>query len=162
AHFATRHGVPQPLGADTWSRSAGGTSVELSDRAYARGSSCRRHRTAGSVGDDHAYPSDPTPHCAWRHCRNVGRQCACCAAQSRTDRGLMSALASLADLSAVKLALMAQEIRAETSQVLRADPIAIVGMACRTPGGCQTPDAFWHLLAAGVDATSDIPADRFD
>jgi acyl transferase domain-containing protein len=74
----------------------------------------------------------------------------------------MNALASLADLSAVKLALMAQQVRAQTSQVLRADPIAIVGMACRTPGGCETPDAFWHLLAAGVDATSDIPADRFD
>jgi acyl transferase domain-containing protein len=74
----------------------------------------------------------------------------------------MSAPATLANLSAVKLALMAQEVRAQTSQVLRADPIAIVGMACRTPGGCETPDAFWQLLATGVDATSDIPADRFD
>ena len=67
----------------------------------------------------------------------------------------MSAPATLANLSAVKLALMAQEVRAQTSQVLRADPIAIVGMACRTPGGCETPDAFWQLLATGVDATSE-------
>ena len=43
----------------------------------------------------------------------------------------MSAPATLANLSALKLALMAQEVRAQTSQVLRADPIAIVGMACR-------------------------------
>ena len=108
------------------------------------------------------YSSDPTPHPAWRRCRTLGRRCAYRVARTPTEQRLMSALATFADLSAVKLALMAQEMRAQTSQVLRADPIAIVGMACRTPGGCETPDAFWHLLAAGVDATRDIPADRFD
>lgn len=74
----------------------------------------------------------------------------------------MSAPATLANYSAVKLALMAREARAQTSPILLADPIAIVGMSCRTPGGCETPDAYWQLLAAGVDATSDVPADRFD
>ncbi|MFJ5925167.1 SDR family NAD(P)-dependent oxidoreductase [Kitasatospora sp. NPDC092948] len=40
------------------------------------------------------------------------------------------------------------------------DPIAIVGMACRFPGGVRTPDEFWQLLADGVDAITEFPTDR--
>ncbi len=43
----------------------------------------------------------------------------------------------------------------------RAEPIAIVGMACRLPGGASTPEAFWRLLSDGVDAVTTVPADRF-
>jgi acyl transferase domain-containing protein/NAD(P)-dependent dehydrogenase (short-subunit alcohol dehydrogenase family) len=41
-------------------------------------------------------------------------------------------------------------------------PIAIVGMACRFPGGANDPDAYWERLMNGVDAVTEIPADRFD
>ena len=41
-------------------------------------------------------------------------------------------------------------------------PIAVVGMACRMPNGIETPEAFWSALEKGVDATSDIPASRWD
>ena len=41
-------------------------------------------------------------------------------------------------------------------------PIAIVGIGCRFPGGVVDADGFWRLLAAGVDAISEIPANRFD
>ncbi|SMF03967.1 amino acid adenylation domain-containing protein [Tistlia consotensis] len=41
------------------------------------------------------------------------------------------------------------------------EPIAIVGLACRFPGG-ETPEAFWELLAAGRDAVGPIPEDRWD
>ena len=37
-------------------------------------------------------------------------------------------------MSAVKLALMAKQMRAQAETALRADPIAIIGMACRVPG----------------------------
>ncbi|WP_459545864.1 type I polyketide synthase [Nocardia sp. X0981] len=40
------------------------------------------------------------------------------------------------------------------------EPIAIVGMSCRFPGGVSSPDELWELLAAGIDATGEFPADR--
>lgn len=68
----------------------------------------------------------------------------------------------LAGVSAVKIALMAQKARSESEAVLRADPIAIIGMGCRFPGGADSPEAFWQLLADGVDAVRPVPADRWD
>ncbi|RKS10382.1 acyl transferase domain-containing protein [Nocardiopsis sp. Huas11] len=41
-----------------------------------------------------------------------------------------------------------------------AEPIAIVGMGCRLPGGADTPEALWSLLRDGVDAVGDLPTDR--
>ena len=41
------------------------------------------------------------------------------------------------------------------------EPIAVVGMACRFPGGAN-PDDFWDFLARGGDAVGEIPAERWD
>ena len=68
----------------------------------------------------------------------------------------------LAAISAIKLALMAKDVRTQAGQVLRADPIAIIGMACRVPGGGDTPEHFWELLRDGVDAVRAVPTDRWD
>lgn len=42
------------------------------------------------------------------------------------------------------------------------EPLAIVGMGCRFPGGVETPEGFWTLMAEGRDGIVEIPSDRLD
>ncbi len=44
----------------------------------------------------------------------------------------------------------------------RHEPIAVVGLACRFPGGVRDAAEFWRLLRAGRDATGEVPPDRWD
>src|SRR5882757_818405 len=40
------------------------------------------------------------------------------------------------------------------------DPIAILGMGCRFPGGVNSPEDLWQMLSDERDAVSEFPADR--
>ncbi|ATB34120.1 polyketide synthase [Melittangium boletus DSM 14713] len=42
------------------------------------------------------------------------------------------------------------------------EPIAIIGVGCRFPGGANSPESYWKLLSGGVDAVQEVPSSRWD
>ncbi|WP_432046097.1 type I polyketide synthase [Streptomyces asiaticus] len=49
---------------------------------------------------------------------------------------------------------------AASDAAVDSDPIVIVSMSCRFPGGVRTPEELWNLVMAGTDAMSEFPSDR--
>ncbi|MFI9031223.1 type I polyketide synthase, partial [Streptomyces sp. NPDC053560] len=56
--------------------------------------------------------------------------------------------------------LPAETATAVATTAVDDDPIAVVGLACRFPGGVSTPEELWQLLEAGGDGIGPFPADR--
>jgi phthiocerol/phenolphthiocerol synthesis type-I polyketide synthase D len=50
----------------------------------------------------------------------------------------------------------------KASRISVAEPVAVVGIGCRFPGGVVGPDSYWAFLANGGNAISEVPADRWD
>ncbi|PWQ99246.1 type I polyketide synthase [Leucothrix arctica] len=67
----------------------------------------------------------------------------------------------ISQLSPLKIAMAAQQLAPKMS-IVNAEPIAIVGMGCRLPGGVDSPEKYWELLKEGKDAVSEMNSDRWD
>jgi len=68
------------------------------------------------------------------------------------------------NLSSMQRAIVTiQKMRAKIEQLerTRIEPIAIVGMACRFPGGGNTPEEFFQHLEDGIDSVTEVPPERW-
>jgi len=59
------------------------------------------------------------------------------------------------------LALKKLQAKVDAMEAAQHEPIAIVGMSCRFPGGADTPTALWQLLQRKTDAIAEVPPDRW-
>ncbi|KZL51498.1 hypothetical protein A2T98_01895 [Nodularia spumigena CENA596] len=59
-------------------------------------------------------------------------------------------------------ALKQAKIQLEEVERAKKEPIAIVGVGCRFPGGANDPETFWQILRDGVDTITPIPGDRWN
>src|SRR2546422_4241985 len=66
---------------------------------------------------------------------------------------------SLIKNALIEIDRLQSQLDAERSA--RTEPVAVIGLGCRFPGA-ENPDEFWRLLQGGVDAVSEVPADRWN
>ncbi|HAO22359.1 MAG TPA: beta-ketoacyl synthase, partial [Desulfobacteraceae bacterium] len=55
-----------------------------------------------------------------------------------------------------------KELLAEVNALKEKEPVAVIGMGCRFPGGANDPEKFWNILEQGLDTIREIPKDRWD
>src|SRR5262249_44805840 len=66
----------------------------------------------------------------------------------------------IAEMSPLQVALAAQQLESKFA-IMAAEPLAIVGMGCRSPGA-GNPAEFWSLLSEGREVNVEVPADRWN
>src|SRR5262245_24351974 len=69
---------------------------------------------------------------------------------------------TLSPLQRATLAVRTLRLKLDRVERERTEPLAIVGIGCRFPGGADGPDRFWSFLRAGGDGVAEWPRDRWD
>jgi acyl transferase domain-containing protein len=75
---------------------------------------------------------------------------------------LTERLEKMTPLQRAVYALKETQTRLDSLEQKLNEPIAVIGMACRFPGGANDPETYWRLLVDGVDAITQVPSDRWD
>jgi acyl transferase domain-containing protein len=65
-------------------------------------------------------------------------------------------------MSKALLEIKGLKVRLRQQEEAQAEPIAVIGLACRFPGGADTPDQYWQMLWEGREGVGPIPAGRWD
>ena len=60
------------------------------------------------------------------------------------------------------LQLEKMQSKLDALEYAKTEPIAVVGMGCRFPGGVDNPAALWRILRNGVDTITEVPKNRWD
>ncbi len=68
----------------------------------------------------------------------------------------------LSSLQRAVIALKEMRVKLDAAESVKNEPIAIVGMGCRLPGGANDPERFWSLLCSRTDTVTEIPRERWD
>ncbi|XXY19856.1 type I polyketide synthase [Sorangium sp. So ce216] len=68
---------------------------------------------------------------------------------------------NLSPLRRAILSMEKMEARLAVLEAAKTEPIAIIGVGCRLPGGADSPAALWRILEDGVDAVGEVPASRW-
>jgi thioester reductase-like protein len=84
------------------------------------------------------------------------------AAGRRAGRNLQPALQPIRGPSMTAHANACPTIPPSAPAATASEPIAIIGIGCRLPGGINDPDGFWRVLRDGLDVVTEIPPDRWD
>ena len=69
---------------------------------------------------------------------------------------------TLSPLQQAYYLLKRAQSKVEELEKERSEPIAIIGMGCRFPGGANRPEQFWHLLEKGYEGIVEIPKERWN
>ncbi|OYE03398.1 hybrid non-ribosomal peptide synthetase/type I polyketide synthase [Nostoc sp. 'Peltigera membranacea cyanobiont' 232] len=65
-------------------------------------------------------------------------------------------------IAATLTKMEAMQARITELETRQSEPIAVVGMGCRFPGGINSPEAYWNYCQAGLDAIVEVPQSRWD
>lgn len=69
---------------------------------------------------------------------------------------------SASTLKRAYLTMERMQRRLDAYERATSEPVAIVGLGCRFPGGAVDADTYWNVLSKGIDAVTEVPADRWD